>query len=253
MTAELYDFIWKYATEKKLPYTCQALPLIRSLMGDVLQMADVNIQGITRYRGAYLHALEVCKLLISVNLPLDKEEEDIVLAATLCHILPNKISYSEMVDKLLFQCNMDSHVCKIISLIINDSDLSTQGQKTFYKKILNDPLTVLVYLADRANLVKQLYTMSFWSANEYIFETRAYVFPMCIAAKEKYPALVPPINILMEKVRTMVDACAILLARYERHETELTEDILCYQEENARLRRIIRQIKTEREAASPET
>ena len=69
---------------------------------------------------------------------------------------------------------------------------------------------------------------------------------MCVYAKEKYPELIPVINILMEKARTVVDACAILINRFEKREMELTEDILAYQEENSRIRGIIKYLKQEK-------
>ncbi|MGN0356000.1 MAG: HD domain-containing protein [Muricoprocola sp.] len=241
--AEMYDFIEQYARENNLKYTTESLPLVRDLMSEVAEVQCMDINGVTRYRGFYQHGLEVSKLLIGLVLPIDKEEEDIVLAAALCHVIVNKISYEEMYKELFEKRQMDLRIEEIISLITNDMDLSLAGQTEYYHRIQENKLAMIVFLTDRANLMSQVYTMSFWSANEYIFETRTHLFPMCVYAKERYPELIPVINILMEKARTVVDACAILINRFEKREMELTEDILSYQEENSRIRGIIKTLK----------
>lgn len=244
--AEMYDFIERYAIENNLKYTIESLPLVHDLMSEVAEVQCMDINGITRYRGFYQHGLEVCKLLIGLALPIEKEEEDIVLAAALCHVIPNRISCEEMHKELFEKRQMDPRIGEIIYLIINDTDLSLEGQTQYYNRIRQNKLALIVFLTDRANLMSQVYTMSFWSANEYIFETRTHLFPMCVYAKEKYPELIPVINILMEKARTVVDACAILINRFEKREMELTEDILAYQEENSRIRGIIKFLKWEK-------
>lgn len=241
----IYEFIEKYAKEKGLTQTLASLKLVRDMMSHAENIRNMNIDGITRYRGHYGHALLVGKLLINLRLPISSEEEDIVLSAALCHVIPNKYAYEEMKQILIEQNSMDPRICEIISLIINDTDLSFAGQKNFYDRIKANRLALIVFLADRANLVQQLYDMSIWSAREYIFETRSLFLPLCIDAKEMYPELIHTLNILMEKVRTLVDACMILLSRYETREMELTEDILSYQEENSRIRGIIRKLKEE--------
>lgn len=249
MSENIYEFIEQYAKEKQLPYTMRALPLVKKLMGNEEKVEHVNIDGITRYRGHYEHGLLVCKLLITLVLPLKREEEDIVLAAALCHIIPNLYEFEDMKKTFTEEYQMDPQIYEIINLIIKDEDLSLTGQKAFYERIRKNRLALIVFLSDRANLVQQLYTMSMWSANQYVFETRTYFFPLCIYAKEEYPEIMPIVNILMEKVRTLVDACAILNNRYEQREMELTEDILSYQEENSRIRGFIKQL---REAAEKE-
>lgn len=242
----LYEYIRDYAEKKSLNHTLTALPLTKELMENTSMVDHLNVDGITRYRGHFEHALQVCSFMINLGLPLESEDEDICLAAALCHVIPNAYNYSEMENVLLTEKKMDPRICEIISLIINDTDLSSQGQTLFYNSIKENRLALIVFLADRANVVQKLYSMSIWSAREYIFETRSYFLPLCIEAKECYPELIHVLNILMEKVRTLVDACMILLTRYETREMELTEDILNYQEENARIRGIIRHLKEEK-------
>lgn len=242
---DLYDFIDNYAKEHQLYYTSIALPLVRGLMSRPTELISMNIEGITRYRGHYPHCLSVCKLLVSLVLPLENEEEDIALAAALCHVLPNKIEFKNLRKELEETYLMDPRIGEIIALITDDQDLTAMGQKLFFDHIQANKLALVVLLSDRANLIRQLYTMDIWTANQYIYETRTYFFPMCIYAKEHYPDIMPTVNVLMEKVRTMVDACAILLQRYETKEMELTQDIITLKEENSRLRVIIRQLKGE--------
>ncbi len=241
----MFDFIDRYAKDKELTQTIVSLKLVRDMMGQQENVPHMNIDGIIRFRGHYGHALQVGKILINLQVPVDKEEEDIMLSAALCHVIPNVYDYEETKNILLNDNHMDPRVCEIISLIINDTDLSAAGQKNYYDKIKANRLALVVFVADRANIVQQLHDMSIWSAREYIFETRSLLLPLCIDAKEMYPELLFTINILMEKVRTVVDTCMILLSRYETREMELAEDILNYQEENSRIRGIIQRLKKE--------
>lgn len=243
---EIYRFIEDYAGKKQLFYTALSLPLVRGIMSAHSKSVQANLGGITRYRGHYLHALEICKLLISVVLPLSEEEEDLVLAAALAHVIPNVIDFDDVYTQMQSRYHLHPEICRIIELIIWDEDISSQGLNRFFERVKEDKLAMIVLLADRGKLVQQLNTLPLLSANEYIYETRTYLFPLCLYAKEQYPEFGSIITIMLEKVRTVIDACSILLKRYENTEMELTGEILKLKEENASIRRIIKELREER-------
>lgn len=244
---DIYQFIEAYAEKKQLFYTALSLPLVRGIMSAHSKSVQADLGGITRYRGHYLHALEICKLLISLVLPISEEEEDLVLAAALSHVIPNVIDFEDVYTEMQSRYHLHPEICRIIELIIWDEDISSKGLNRFFERVKEDKLAMIVLLADRGKLVQQLNTMPLLSANEYIYETRTYLFPLCLYAKETYPEFSAIITVMMEKVRTIIDACAILLKRYENTEMELTQEILKLKEENASIRRIIKELREEQE------
>ena len=85
MIERLYQYVEFYAYENRLLNTCVALPLVRGLFDGTHRKATVLKDG-ERYRLPYMiHCLAVARMLVDLGMPFSKDEEDIVLAAALCH------------------------------------------------------------------------------------------------------------------------------------------------------------------------
>ena len=80
-----YLFIKGYATGRGLKYTLKALPLARKIHNGQYRKGLVEING-KQYQLPYLlHCLKVCSTLISLSLPLNDEELDLLLCESILH------------------------------------------------------------------------------------------------------------------------------------------------------------------------
>lgn len=243
---EQYDFVQQYVMEKQLFASAYALPLVRGIMSQSADCFSETEAGKQRYRLYFQHCLSVSRMLIDLHLPVSKEEEDYVIAAALCHILPENdsfVTFENLEEMLSWKYLLSSKITEIVRLITRKDGMSEENKKVFYEQIQKNKLALLVRLADRGNLVEQLYGLNSWSAHEYIHETRNFFFPMCIYAKEYYPDIVGPVSVLMEKMRCLIEVSEILLDRYEKREQQLSQEILALKEENSRIRGMIRSLK----------
>lgn len=235
----LYKFVEQYALEKHLLNTSIALPLVRGVISRVSSELPDEFKGASEYASDFTHCLSVTKMLISLHVPLSQTEEDILLASSICHILPENIPYQASENQLTQKYCLDPAVHKIIMLLYRRDGLSEGEQKRYFKRIQSNRLALLIALADRGNLMGHLYEISSWSARKYIHETRSHFFPMSVYAKEHYQDLLPVINVLTEKMKSLIEIEEILLSRYEAQETELIQEIISLKEENARLKGLI--------------
>lgn len=240
---ELYAFVEAYAQAQQLRSTALSLALMRWTMAQGAENPDSRFRNPAAHIGYFRHALAVCRMLIDLHIPLNQDEEDILLAAAICHVLPESIRTPDLSAVLTDSFRLNPEVAKVVDCIFwEDNENSTQ-QRSYYERIQQNRLALLIKLADRGNLVEQLSGVSGWRARRYIQETRTYFFPMCIYAKEWYPELIAPVSVMMEKIRCIIEAAEILLSRYEARENALVQEILELQEENATIRGIIHAVK----------
>lgn len=243
--ASLYRFVERHALERKLLNTSIALPLVRGIISrQSIELPD-EFKDASEYAADLRHSLSVARMLIDLHLPLSHREEDILLASCVCHILPENIPYKSSENRLTKEYQLDPEIHRLIMLLHHKGDLSPTEQRKFYGRIQEDRLALLIALADRGNLMGQLYGLYSWNARRYIHETKNCYFPMCIYAKEHYPELLGAVSILTEKMRSLIEIAEILLGRYEARETELVQDILLLKEENARLKSLIQKHQQE--------
>lgn len=238
------QFLMQYAEEKELHNTAAALPLLRWLMQNAADHPDSRFRSAYMHIGYFRHSLSVCRILIDLHCPLSSQDEDILLASALCHILPENIHFDDLKAVMVDQFGLSPQVFETVQTLFWKDNDSGAEQLEYYNRIQERKLALLIKLADRGNLAEQLHGMAGWSAHKYIQETKVFFFPMCIYAKEHYPELLAPISVLMEKMRCLIEVSEILLSRYEAREAELTQDILALKEENATIRRMIRTLKS---------
>lgn len=239
-----YEYIQKYACEKQLFYTACCLVIARG-----------RYNG--RYRGSleqedgeialpfYIHCLRVCKMLIYLPVGFSKGEEDVLLAAALCHDFIKNIPTKEEEVVLRTVYRLPGDIIQIMLLLKSRHRYNEKEQKLFFNELLKNKFALLVRLSDQSDIVEHLIDLSIWKVHEYIYQTRVYYLPLCIDAKIRYHQLYECLGILAEKMRTLCEITDILVNRYARRETELSNEILSLREENARIRYLISNLKTE--------
>lgn len=229
--AEAYEYVERHAMDRRLWNTVLALPLVQKMIFVTGGKADSPFEDtVTKLR----HGLSVCRILIDLHVPVNPRDEDILLSAALCHILP--------LDCELFrrQGVLDPEVIRMVTIMRRGATDSDEKLAQYIRQIRENRLVLLLCLADRSNLAEQLHNFSTWSTRRYIHETRSFYLPVCIYAKEYYPELMAPVSLLMEKMRSLIEVAEILLTRYEEVEDELIRDILQLEEENAMIKGILR-------------
>lgn len=241
---QLVSLVEARAQSAGLKSVKKALPLIQKLMsGEGLSAAAEK-----RCQADLLHALEICEMLIDLHPGIAETEEDILLTAVLMHIYPENVVVQNLEEKLMIEFGLDPAVCEILLLITPERGMSGEEEQIYYERIQENKLALLAILADRGNIVQQLYRYSSWDAHRYIDETKVCYFPMCIYGKEHYHDLLGTISVLMEKLRSLIEVAEILLRRYEVREAELIQDILALREENATIKGIIAKFRESEDA-----
>lgn len=247
MYDEQYHAIENYVYSRKFLNTALALPIVRSLHDGTYRGFKVTEDGLKCRRPYFCHCLSVCQMLINLHLPLTEEEEDITLAAALCHDLMVYLPFPEHGEEMTAKYHMHPRIGQIMGLIYEGNCTISSDYDALFERVQQDKLALLVRLSDRGNIVEELYNVSTWKAHEYIHDTRIHYLSMCIYAREHYPELDTVVGILQEKIRELTEATEIFVTRYENREKELTNRILALKEENARMRTLIRRRKAEME------
>lgn len=245
--AEAYNMVKMYAEERNYKNTLIALPMMQKICDrESFKKRDVYHDPF-RFVDEYDHSLSICKMLIALNLRVSEIEEDYILAAAICHNLPEIMSVDNLEEMLVTENGLDPKVYEIVNLVYWRESIPKSEKKLLFSRIQQDKLAVIIRLADRGNLVSQMHELSNWGAHRYIDETRAYFFPMCIYAKENHPQIADAVSLLMEKMRSILQVEEILLKRYEARELEMSQEIQALKEENATIKGIIKRMRERRE------
>ncbi len=242
MYEELYEIVRKYAYKKKMLNTAVALPVVRMLLSGVYRGYMVSKDGQKKQKRAYLyHCLSVARMLINLHLPITPEEKDILLAGALCHDLKSHVPFRNNGQEMHDVYHLDQRIVDIMMTIYVGDCHCDEDYARVFANVRKNKLAMLIRMADRANIVAELYNFSMFRMQEYIHETRTYYLPMCIYAREFYPELDPVIGLLQSKMYDLIVSSDIFLTRYDNRQKELSEKILLLEEENARMRTVLRQ------------
>ena len=237
MVSAPYEYIEFYAVQNRLLNTAVALHLARGLHNGVHRKSSVVKDG-QSYRLPYLiHPLLVCRMLLDMHIRLPKEEEDILLAAALCHDMIEDCHFEDGGRELYTAYGLDPRVYETVKKVSKRKDFTEEEEKAHFKAIQEDPLALLVKLSDRGNNVEDLYNMSVWKVHEYVGETENFIIPMCDYAKEAYPNLLISFEILLDKILCLTQAASILVDRYDALEKELEAQVDALRQENEALRK----------------
>lgn len=234
-----FSEVYNYAQEKELPNTVLSVSLLPCfLLPKQEGQFPHNDDGVTAE--IYMHhALSMAKLLIDVHPEITNEEEDIALSTAICHVLVEKVAFEKKGIELVSDYGLDQQVYDTIQTNLRKGRWDTE----FYERIQQNKIALLVKLADRCNVIQQLYMSSISEAQKFINDTKHNFFSMCIYGKENYPDLYMVISLLMEKMRNLVDVMDIMSSRHIERENALHKEILFLKEENSRIRTIIKELK----------
>lgn len=242
MYDELYEFVRKYAYRKEFLNTAVALPVARKLLSGVYRGYTESKDGKNRQQRAYLyHCLSVTRMLINLHLPLTDAEKDILMAGALCHDLKSHVNFAHKGQEMHDVYHLDQQIVDIMMTIYVGECQTEEDYARVFSNVRKNKLAMLIRMADRANIVGELYNFSMFRMQEYIHETRSFYLPMCIYAREFYPELDPAVGLLQSKMHDLIISSDIFLSRYDNRQKELAEKILLLEEENARMRTVLRQ------------
>lgn len=231
-----YDYVKRYAAERRLYCTAVALPLVRGLHNGIYRKSSIVKDGVT-YRLPYvIHCLKVCCTLIDLQLPLPNEQEDTVLASALCHDLIEDIPFPNGGTELYTDYHLSEEIYKTVLTLSKRKDFTEEEHASYFCRIQENPLALLVKLADRGNNVEDLYNMKIWKVHEYVQETRDCIFPMCAYARKHYPEITSAFVILQDKMKNLTEIAEVLVNRYEEQEERMLKYLDKLQEENLKLR-----------------
>lgn len=237
-----YEYIEYYVHENGLRNTAIALPLARGIHNGTHRKSSIVKNGVSYKLPYVIHCLLVCRMLVDVKLPLSKEEEDIVLAASLCHDMIEDIPFPNSGRELVTDYGLDERVYETVKLVSKRRDFTPEEEREFFRKINENKLALLVKLSDRSHNVEDLYNMSAWKVHEYIGETRSFFMPMCEYSLANYPELEKIIEIFQDKIVSLTQAAEIMVDRCEAREKELLAELNRLKDENAELHRIYNEL-----------
>ena len=239
-TEYLYNTIETYAKERSLTNTLIALPLAKEWLGSILRRSFTSDKNRAT---SLMHCLEATIQLMDLRIAISKEEYDILLAAMLCHDMLENVAFEANGDELVDVHHLDPKVLHIVRLMTRPVITNDESYQKYYDGIKKDKLAVLVALSDRGNLVEQIAGLSIAEATAFVQEMRAYFLPMCVYAKEYYRDIQMTVNVMMEKIRCLIDVTDIISSRYMKRDGAYRNEILALMEENARMRGMIGQLK----------
>lgn len=232
-----YEYINFLAVEGQLLNTAIALPLSRGLHNGTHRKAYLSRDNVM-YRYPYsIHCLNVCKMLADLHIPLPHDELDILLASSLCHDMIEDVPFKDHGKELYTTFHLDKRVYDTVKLVSKRRDFTEEEEIQFFHRMAENPLSLLVKLADRGNNVEDLFNMSTVSKiHEYIDETRRFFIPMADYGFDHYPRLGASIIVLIDKIKVLTNAAEVLVDRNESKRKSLEKEIETLRAENERLR-----------------
>ena len=231
-----YEYVDYYATQNRMWNTKIALPLARGMHDGTHRKSSIMKDG-EIYRLPYLiHPLQVCRMLIDLQIAITKKEEDVMIASALCHDMIEDIPFENGGWEMVTDFHLDPAVYETVKAVSKRRDFTEEEEKAFFLNIENNKLAMLVKLSDRGNNVEDLYNMSLWKVHEYADETRKFFIPMCDHAKLKYPEIKKNIQMFKNKMITLIKAAEVLSDRYAAEEERLQKKVQTLREENQNLR-----------------
>ena len=212
-----YLFIKGYATGRCLKYTLKALPLARKIHNGQYRKGNVEIDGKQCQLPYLLHCLKVCSTLISLSLPLNDEELDLLLCESILHdaIEDNDDFFKNGGRELITEYDFPEEVYETIKLLSKYSGADEFELSEYFNKIKKNKFALLIKLADRSHNVEDLYIMKIEKLHKYVRETRNYIYPLCTYAKANYPELSNGITILKSKIVSLTELTETIVDMYE--------------------------------------
>lgn len=235
MIFSAYEYLEYYSFEHRLWNTCIALPLARGLHDGTYRKATIIKNGDTYRKPYVIHCLLVCRMLANMNIPISREDEDILLSAALCHDMIEDIPFEHHGMEMITEYHLDPRIYEVVKLVSKRKDFTAEEEIEHFRKIQENPLALLVKLSDRSNNVEDLYNMSVKKVHEYVDETNRFIIPMCDYGLEHYPELRMSLSILKDKITCLTETAETMVDKYEEREMELRRQLKSLRVENDNL------------------
>ena len=228
-----YLFIKGMAVGCKFVNTLKALPLARKFHDGQHRKGLVEIDGKKVHLPYILHVLKVCSTLISLNLPLNHDELDILYA---CAILHDSLEDAEQYFpkggiELVTDYGFPKEVLEVIQLLSKHSGADEYELSEYFNRIKKNKLALLIKMADRSHNVEDLYSMRLEKLYKYVIETRNYIYPLSSYAKQNYPELSNGVTILKSKIVSLTELTETMVELYEEKLAEKDAEIKRLKEE----------------------
>ena len=237
--SKTYLFIKGFAIGRNLKYTLKALPFARRIHNGQYRKGCITIDG-KKYRLPYvLHVLKVASTLISLSLPLDDEELDILICVAILHD-----SIEDAEDgffkndgyELVSDYGFPKEVYQTIKLLSKRSGATEVELNNYFNEIKKNKIALLVKMADRSHNVEDLYNMNIDKLHKYVEETRRWIYPLSSYAKANYPELSNGVTILKSKIVSLTEATETIVQIYSKELQKKDEEITKLKEEISQLK-----------------
>ncbi|MBQ0004789.1 MAG: HD domain-containing protein [Clostridiales bacterium] len=235
MIFSVYEYLEYFSFEHRYWNTCIALPLARGLHDGTYRKSTIIKNGDTYKKPYVIHCLHICRMLANLHMALSDEDKDILLSAALCHDMIEDLDFDNGGRELIDNYGLDPRIYEVVKLVTKRKDFTEEEEIAHFRMIQENPLALLVKLADRSNNVEDMYNMSSKKIHEYVGETERFILPMCEYGFEHYPELAGPIGVLKEKITCLTKAALLMTDRYEAREKELHNELNALRVENKKL------------------
>lgn len=243
-----YLFVKGFATGRNLKYTLKALPFARKIHNGQYRKGTVIVDG-KEYRLPYvLHVLKVASTLISLPLPLENEELDILICVALLHDAIEDAEdgfFKNDGHELVSDYGFPEEVYKTIRLLSKRSGATEAELNAYFNEIKKDKIALLVKMADRSHNVEDLYNMVDVAGNKnlarlekYVLETRRWIYPLSSYAKANYPELSNGVTILKAKIVSLTEATETIVELYEEELKKKDAEIEALKKELEALKKV---------------
>lgn len=230
-----YEFLEYFAEKHRLFNMALSLPLARGLHDGVYRKLPVIRSGEAHRPPYVIHCLLVCRMLADMWLPISHDEQDILLAAALCHDMIEDMSFPKGGQELTDLYGLDRRVYETVLLVSKRKDFTAEEEQTHFRSIEENKLALLIKLSDRGHNVTDLYNMSEKKIQEYIAETRSFILPMCRYGREQYPELEDALEIMQDQLICLTKTVEMQALRHAGRREELRQTLERLREENEAL------------------
>jgi GTP pyrophosphokinase len=223
--SKTYLFIKGFAIGRNMKYTLKALPLARQIHNGQYRKGTITLENGEQCQLPYvLHVLKVASTLISLSLPLNDEELDVLISASLLHdvLEDNDGFFKADGHELVSEYGFPEEVYQIVKLLSKRPGASYEELNVYFNAIKKNKYALLIKMADRSHNVEDLYNMKIEKLHKYVTETRTFIYPLSSYAKANYPELSNGVTILKSKIVSLTELTETLVDIYN---DELNEKI----------------------------
>ena len=146
------------------------------------------------------HVLQVCATLIAATPKMPDADLDTLYAAALLHdTMEDCPDLYPCTEALAESAGTD--VAKVVQLLTKQHGATASELEVYFDRIGTNRMSTLIKLSDRSHNVSTMTAMRPEKKQEYIAETKRYVYPLSKRGKTAYPELAHSIQVIDRKIR----------------------------------------------------